>query len=60
MTDQFDPDKDKREWRAMWIMSAIVILLIVGGMGINVLIHHDTNAGANEMSGQMQTVLPPK
>jgi hypothetical protein len=41
MTDQND---DKREMRLMWIASAVVVLIILGGMGINMLFHHDTNA----------------
>jgi hypothetical protein len=40
MTDQND---DKREMRMMWIASAIVVLVILGAMGINMLVRHDTN-----------------
>ena len=43
---------DKNEWRAMWIISAVVVLLIVGGMGLNVLFHHDTP----QDEGQTQNV----
>jgi hypothetical protein len=44
------PDKndDKREMRMMWIASAGIALLILGAMGINVLIHHDTSAATPE------------
>jgi hypothetical protein len=39
-----DQNDDKRETRMMLIFSVAVVLLILGAMGINVLIHHDTNA----------------
>jgi hypothetical protein len=39
-----DQNDDKRDMRIMWIFSAAVVLLILGAMGINVLVHHDTNA----------------
>jgi flagellar basal body-associated protein FliL len=45
MTDQND---DKREMRMMWIATAVVVLVILGGMGINMLMHHDTNAATPE------------
>jgi hypothetical protein len=45
MTDQND---DKREMRMMWIATAVVVLVILGGMGINMLVHHDTNAATLE------------
>ena len=41
MTDQND---DKREMRIMWIASALVVLFLLGAMGINMLVHRDTNA----------------
>jgi hypothetical protein len=46
------PDKndDKREMRMMWIFTAAVVLLILGAMGINMLVHHDTNAATPETS----------
>ena len=28
--------------RMMWISTAVIILILLGGMGINMLIHHDT------------------
>ena len=52
MTDQND---DKREMRMMWIASAAVVLVILAGMGINMLVHHDTNAATPET-----TLSPPK
>ncbi len=36
------------EMRMMWIASVGIALLILGAMGINVLVHHDTSAAAPE------------
>ena len=47
MTNQHN---DKREMRMMWIASAAVVLVILAGMGINMLMHHDTNAATPETS----------
>jgi hypothetical protein len=33
-----------RENRYMWIAVGVIILIMAGGMGINMLVHHDTNA----------------
>jgi hypothetical protein len=41
-----DNNDDKREMRMMWIASVGIALLILGAMGINVLVHHDTSAAA--------------
>jgi hypothetical protein len=35
---------DKREMPMMWIAGAAIALLILGAMGINMLVHHDTSA----------------
>jgi hypothetical protein len=53
-----DQNDDKREMRMMWIFTAAVVLLIVVAMGINVLVHHDTNAATPETI-QLPTE-PPK
>ena len=50
-----DPNDDKREMRMMWIATAVVVVVILAGMGINMLIHHDTNAATPEASQS-----PPK
>jgi hypothetical protein len=39
-----DNNEDKREMRMMWVASIGIALLILGAMGINVLLHHDTSA----------------
>ena len=57
MTNPIDPEKDRKEWRAMWIITALIVLLIIGGMGINVLVHHDTSA-ATEMVTPPRAALP--
>jgi hypothetical protein len=43
-----DQNDDKHEMRVMWIASAAVALLILAAMGINMLVHHDTNAATPE------------
>ena len=30
--------------RMMWISSVVILAIILGGMGINMLIHHDSSA----------------
>jgi hypothetical protein len=35
------PEEEKRDMRIMWIGSAVILLLILGAMGINMLIAHD-------------------
>ncbi len=45
MTNQND---DKNEMRVMWIASAVVVVFLLGAMGINMLVHHDTSAAAPE------------
>ncbi len=53
-----DQNDNKREMHMMWIFSVAVVLLILGAMGINMLVHHDTNAATPEASGQSSTDLP--
>jgi hypothetical protein len=55
MPDEHD---NKREMRMMWIFSAAVVLLILGAMGINMLVHHDTNAAPAETT--QSPTAPPK
>ena len=58
MADDFDPVREKREMRAMWIFSAGMVLLILGIMGVNMLVHHETSTDPTEMSSQSR-VAPP-
>jgi hypothetical protein len=45
---------DKREQRAMWIFSGAIVLLILAGMGANMLFHHDKGTGT-DISSQSRT-----
>ena len=39
MPDQNQLNNEKTEMRVMWIMSAVVVLIILGMMGLNMLTH---------------------
>jgi hypothetical protein len=41
MTEQNQPDTEKSDMRAMWIMTAVIVLFILGLMGWNMLTHPD-------------------
>lgn len=49
--------RDRREQRMMWIFSAVVVLLIGGGMGANMLFHKEQPAasGNTDISSQSRT-----
>jgi hypothetical protein len=49
---------DKNEMRVMWIASAAIALLILGAMGINMLVHHETGAATPDTS--QSSTEPPK
>jgi hypothetical protein len=55
-----DQNDDKSEMRIMWIASAVVALLILGAMGINMLIHHETSAATPETSQSPSDTPNPK
>ena len=40
----------RNETKMMWIAVGVIVLIIVGGMGINMLVHHDTSASTVETS----------
>ena len=44
MTDQ-DQNNDKKEMRMMWILTAVVVLAILGIMGLNMLTNPDWRHG---------------
>jgi hypothetical protein len=44
--------------RVMWIASAVIVVLILGAMGVNMLMTHDTT-GSIQTTGQSSPV-PPK
>jgi hypothetical protein len=41
MTDQNEQHNDKSERRAMWIMTVVGVVIILGLMGMNMLTHPD-------------------
>ena len=54
--DQEQADRNSREQHMMWIFSAAIILLILGGMGANMLFHHPSPAeSATDISSQSRT-----
>ena len=53
-----DQNDDKREMRMMWIASAVIALLILGAMGINMLVHHETSAAPTQTT--QSPAEPPK
>jgi hypothetical protein len=60
MTDDFDPDREKREMRVMWIFAVGMVLLILGIMGINLLLHPERfSTDSTEISSQTRAA-PPK
>jgi hypothetical protein len=42
------------ETKYMWIAVGVIVVVILGGMGINMLVHHETNAEPVEMSTSQQ------
>jgi hypothetical protein len=58
MADQKDPNTEKSEMRVMWIGSIVIVLLLLGAMGINMLMTHDTGAGSTQTSSQSSAVSP--
>jgi hypothetical protein len=52
MTNQPDPNTEKSEMRVMWIGSLAVMLVLLGAMGINMLMTHNTGTGTVEATGQ--------
>lgn len=41
-TNEAKQDIEKSDNRMMWIATAVIVLILVGGMGANMLLHHDT------------------
>jgi hypothetical protein len=58
MADQPDQNTEKSEMRVMWIGSLAIVLLLLGAMGINMLMTHNTSTGTVGTTGQSGT--PPK
>lgn len=53
MTNQHEEQINSNEMRNMWIAVGVIVLIIVGGMGINMLIH-DSSADAVQTSDPAQ------
>jgi hypothetical protein len=58
MANQPDPNTEKSEMRVMWIGSLAIVLVLLGAMGINMLMTHNTSTGTVETTGQPGTVSP--
>jgi hypothetical protein len=58
MTNQNTPNTEKRDTRIMWIATAVIVLLLAGGMGINMLLHPDTSTRSSDVSSQSRTAAP--
>jgi hypothetical protein len=58
MANQPDPNTEKSEMRVMWIGSLAIVLVLLGAMGINMLMTHNTSTGTVETTGQSGTVSP--
>ena len=52
MVNQPDPNTEKTEMRVMWIGSLAIVLVLLGAMGINILMAHNTSTGTVETTGQ--------
>jgi hypothetical protein len=59
MANDYDPDKEKREMRAMWIFAAGMVLLILALMVGNMILHPERLSESTEISSQSRTA-PPK
>ena len=59
MASQGNPNVDgnetnSNETKYMWIAVAVIVLILLGGMGINMLVHHETSADT------IETTSPPQ
>ena len=52
MANQPEPNREEvsKENRYMWIAVAVIVLIMAGGMGVNMLVHHDAATGSVETS----------
>jgi hypothetical protein len=55
MTEEQDRKFENRGTRIMWISSAVILLIIVGGMGLNMYFNPDAGKGPSDMSSQSRT-----
>ena len=47
-----EEEEASNENKYMWIAVGVIVVVILGGMGINMLVHQETSADTIEMSGQ--------
>lgn len=52
MANHDEDNQEKSDMRGMLILSAIIVFLIVGGMGLNVMFHKNAATGPTETSSQ--------
>ena len=57
MTNEPDPTTEKSEMRVMWVGSVAIVLMLLGAMGINMLMTHNTSTGTLE-DGEAARVSP--
>jgi hypothetical protein len=50
MTNQHENEINSHETRNMWIAVAVIVVLLAGGMGVNMLVHHEAPAEAAHTS----------
>jgi hypothetical protein len=58
MANQPYPNTENSEMRVMWIGSLAIVLALLGAMGINMLITHNTSTATVDTTGQSGTVSP--
>jgi hypothetical protein len=54
MSIQDENEGSSNEMKYMWIAVGVIVAVILGGMGINMLIHHDTSADTVETGNPSQ------
>ena len=61
LPEESSEQKDRREQRMMWILSGAIVLLILGGMGANMLFHKDSTANSEntDISSQSRPLPAP-
>jgi flagellar basal body-associated protein FliL len=52
MASQDEEEVNTNETKYMWIAVGVIVVIILGGMGVNMLVHHETSGDTVEMSGQ--------
>ena len=50
-----EEDEASNENKYMWIAVGVIVVVILGGMGINMLVHHETNAETVETSSPQRS-----